>query len=62
MGAPSVMIEKLFGGDELQLAAEKLQELLICNEKDVKISESSRGIKYVTQLPELQLNVVRDII
>ena len=60
MGAPSVIIEKLIGGDELQLAAEKMQELLICDEKDIEISESPRGVKYVTHLPELQSTVVRN--
>ncbi|CAB3981430.1 Hydantoin utilization A [Paramuricea clavata] len=60
MGAPSVIIEKLIGGDELQLAAEKMQELLICDEKDIEISESARGVKYVTHLPELQSTVIPD--
>ena len=60
MGAPSVLVEKLIGGDELQLAAEKMQQLLICNENDIEIFQSPRGVKYVTHLPKLQSNLVRN--
>ena len=60
MGAPSVIVEKLIGGDELKFAAEKMQKILICDEKDIEVFESPRGVKYVTRLPEPQSNVVRN--
>ena len=58
MGAPSVMVEKLPSGNEAQLATEKMQDLLICNDKDIEFRESARGVKYVVRLPALQSNTV----
>lgn len=58
MGAPSVVVEKLIAGDELQLAAKKMQELVLCDVKDMEIFTSERGVKYVTRLPQLDNNMV----
>ena len=38
MGAPSVLIEKLTSGSELELAAEKMKELVNCNEEKVNLT------------------------
>jgi DUF917 family protein len=58
MGAPSVIVEKLIGGDELKFAAEKMQKMLICNQKNIETFESARGVKSVTCLPEPDSNLV----
>lgn len=59
MGAPSIFIEKIFAGDELLLAAEKMQIFLSCNEKDLEYTTSKRGVKYVKNLPSNEVNKVR---
>ena len=61
MGAPSVVVEKLIRGSELQTAAEKIQALVITDEKDVEVSTSRRGVKYVKNMPEFPSQVVREI-
>ena len=52
MGAPSVHVEKLTSGSELQVAAEKMQELLNCNEEGIVLADSVREV-------DIQSNTVR---
>ncbi|XP_028393299.1 uncharacterized protein LOC114517702 [Dendronephthya gigantea] len=58
MGAPSVVIEKLISGCELETAAEKVQALVISDEKDVEVSTSKRGVKYVKHMPEFSSQAI----